>query len=69
MTLLLLLLFCGDWCVSMAEEAVIAKWDSSSESSLQILSKVNLTASVTLTAINTNTECSTGDRAGNGCVF
>ena len=32
----------------MAEEAVIAKWDSSSESSLQILSKVNLAASVTV---------------------
>lgn len=48
MTLLFLLLFCGDRCVSVAEEAVIAKWDSSSESSLQMLSKVSLTASATV---------------------
>lgn len=46
MTLLFPLLFCGDRCVSMAEEAIIAKWDSSSESSLQMLSKVILAASV-----------------------
>lgn len=32
----------------MAEEAIIAKWDSSSESSLQMLSKVILAASVTV---------------------
>lgn len=48
MTLLFLLLFCGDWCVSVAEEPVIAKWDSSSESGLQMLSKVNLAAGVTV---------------------
>lgn len=48
MTLLFPLLFCGDWCVSMAEEAIIAKWDSSSESSLQMLSKVILAASGTV---------------------
>lgn len=32
----------------MAEESVMAKWDSSSESSLLMLFKVNLTASVTV---------------------
>lgn len=70
MALLFLLLFCGDWCVSVAEEAVIAKWDSSSESGLQMLSKVNLAAGVTLLiSKNINTECSTGRCAGNGRVF
>lgn len=50
MTLPFLLLFCGDWRVGVSEEAVIAKWDSSSGSALQMVSKVNLPAGATIPA-------------------
>lgn len=76
MTLSFLFLFCGDWCISMFQEAVIAKWDSSSESGFQMVSEVNFSHCdnprsllVCLAAVNINTECCAGDWAGNGCVF